>query len=363
VSPPGADARPACLVTGAVTDYRVEPFRRLAELERVEVLAWADSGPPAEGLRVRRTTQRGAARLAASGRYRAVIGGLGGRVALPGSYLGARLAGVPFVLWASLWAHPRTPAHVLSYAPMLALYRGADAVATYGPHVSRYVRARRGRRGSVVEAPQAVDPRVFGAPVAPERRAAARGRAGAGRAGFLLLFVGRLVPEKGVRVLLEAWRRAGLGAAGALALVGDGPLAGELAGAGVGALGALPRAELPALYAAADALVLPSLATATFLEPWGLVVNEAMHQATPIIASDAVGAVAGGLVRDGRNGLVVPAGDPAALAARIRALAGDAVLRRSLGAAARADVAVHTPDAWAEGMSRALAAAGASVRA
>jgi glycosyltransferase involved in cell wall biosynthesis len=283
-------------------------------------------------------------------------------VALPGSYLGARVAGVPFVLWASLWGHPRTPAHALSYVPTLALYRGADAVATYGPHVSRYVRARRGRRGSVVEAPQAVDPDVFAAPVPPEARDAARRRAGAAEAGFLLLFVGRLVPEKGVPVLLEAWRRAGLGAAGTLALAGEGPLAREATGGGVRALGAVRRAELPPLYAAADALVLPSVATATFLEPWGLVVNEAMHQATPIIASDAVGAVAGGLVRHGRNGLVVPAGDPAALAARIRALAGDRDLRRSLGHRAREDAAPHTPRAWAEGMSRALAAAGASLR-
>ena len=52
------------------------------------------------------------------------------------------------------------------------------------------------------------------------------------------------------------------------------------------------------------------------MEPWGLVVNEAMNQATAIIASDAVGAAAGGLVRDGRNGLIVPAGDAGALAAR-----------------------------------------------
>jgi glycosyltransferase involved in cell wall biosynthesis len=352
-------------VTGTVADYRVEPFRLLAERERVEVLAWADPGPPAEGLPVRRVTQRGAARLAASGRYRAVIGGLGGRLALPGAYLGARAARVPFVLWASLWGHPRTPAHLLSWAPTLALYRGADAVATYGPHVSAYVRARRGRPDGIVEAPQAADPALFAAPVGAERRAAARERAGATHADFLLLFVGRLEREKGVRVLLDAWRRAELGARGALALAGDGPLRDEVdpGGPGVRALGPVARADLPALYAAADALVLPSVRTATFLEPWGLVVNEAMHQATPIIATDAVGAVAGGLVVDGRNGLVAPSGDPVALSARVRALAGDPALARALGRRAREDVSAHTPEAWAEGMSRALAAVGRSLRA
>jgi glycosyltransferase involved in cell wall biosynthesis len=64
-------------------------------------------------------------------------------------------------------------------------------------------------------------------------------------------------------------------------------------------------------------------------------------------------------VRDGRNGFVVPAGDAAALATRLRALAADDSLRELLGAAAREDAADYTPAAWAAGMGRALAAAGA----
>jgi glycosyltransferase involved in cell wall biosynthesis len=113
------------------------------------------------------------------------------------------------------------------------------------------------------------------------------------------------------------------------------------------------------LYAAADALVLPSIRTETFTEPWGLVVNEAMNQSTPVIASDSVGAAAGGLVVHGRNGLVVPAGDAGELARALRELAGDPALRTRMGAAAREDVAAYTPLAWARGMSRALQAAGA----
>jgi glycosyltransferase involved in cell wall biosynthesis len=93
-----------------------------------------------------------------------------------------------------------------------------------------------------------------------------------------------------------------------------------------------------------------------------LVVNEAMYQGTPVIASDAVGAVAGGLVRDGRNGLVAPAGDPRALATRIQALAGDRGLRERLGAAAREDVQAYSEAAWVAGMQRALRAVGASRR-
>jgi glycosyltransferase involved in cell wall biosynthesis len=344
--------KPAALITNRISDYRREPFELLAREANVEVIAW-DEG---------RVTQLGAVREAASDRYRAVICGLGGRVALPGSYLAARRARIPFVLWASMWGHPRTPAHALSYLPTLYLYRHADAVVTYGRHVSEYVRARRGSKGHVFEAPQAVES-WFGQEISPERRAHVRMHAGVKEDAFMALFVGRLEREKGVQVLLDAWRRADLGDGAALVLAGEGPLRAQVenAGPGIEALGFVPRDHLPSLYAAADVLVLPSIRTETFLEPWGLVVNEAMHQGTPAIVSDAVGATAGGLVQDGRNGLVAPQGDIEALASRIRSLALNPGLREGLGATARQDVEAFTYPAWVSGMRRGLAAVGADV--
>ena len=301
-------SRPVALITGTISPYRREPFRLLGQELGIEVLAFEDTGPPIEGLVTRRVSQGEAVRLVASGRYAAVVCGLGGRLALPGSYAAARVRRIPFVLWATIWEHPRTAAHRLSWLPTRHLYRHADAVATYGDHVSRYVQRHRGARGSVFVAPQAVDVEHFAAPVADQERAAARERAGAGPGDDLFLFVGRLEPEKGVDVLLDAWRDAGLEGA-RLAFAGQGPLAAKTASQGptVRSLGYVAAAQLPALYAAADALVLPSVNTATFKEPWGLVANEAMLQHTPVIASDAVGAAAGGLVADGRTGLVFPA--------------------------------------------------------
>ena len=349
--------KPVALVTGAVSPYRREPFRLLADAEEVEVIAWRDPGDPVPGLTVHATTQAGAARLVASGSYRAVIAGLGGRVALPGTYAAARRARIPFVLWASIWQHPRTLAHALSRPATNLLYARADAVVTYGPHVSAHVERHR-KRGRVFEARQAVSAERFGRDVPDEERASWRRRAGAGDGDLLALFVGRLEEEKGVRILLTAWRDAQLEGA-ALALAGDGPMRAEAA-AYATALGHVERDALPALYAAADVLVLPSIRTATFTEPWGLVVNEAMHQGTPVIASDAVGAAAGGLVRDGRTGLVVPERDPAALAAALCDLAADPDLRRRLGAAARDDVAGFSEGAWVAGMRHALTSVGAS---
>ena len=332
-----SDSRPAALITNVVSHYREEPFRLLSETEDVEVIAWKGG-----------IGERAAVRQAGSGRYRAVICGMSGRLALPGSYLAARRAGIPFVLWATIWAHPRTPAHVLSWLPTRHLYRRADAVATYGPHVSRYVAERRGRSDDVFVATQAAAP-LHARPAEPARL---EGH------GPAFLFVGRLVREKGLRTLLDAWERSGLSGSARLFVAGDGPL--TAGGPGVTALGRVEQRELPALYAAADALVLPSMQTATFMEPWGLVVNEAMHQGTPVIASDAVGAVAGGLVRDGRNGLVFPAGDAETLALRLQTLARNPELTRALGAAAQTDVTPYTPEAWVAGMQQALRAVGQS---
>jgi glycosyltransferase involved in cell wall biosynthesis len=325
--------KPVALVTGEVSPYRKTPFRLLDEAERVEVIAHHETGELEPALRI------------AADRYRAVIAGLGGRIALPATYAAARARGTPFVLWTGLWAHPRTPAHALSYLPTRYLYRHADAVVTYGRHVSAYVEQFR-TSGNVFVAPQAVSAEQFGAPAGSEKRD-----------GFTLLFVGRLEREKGIEILLDAWRKAGLDDRARLVFAGSGTLRPE--GKGIELRGHVDRRDLPTLYAAADALVLPSIRTATFLEPWGLVVNEAMHQGTPVIASDAVGAAAGGLVRDGRNGLITPAGDAQALATRIRSLAVNGELRERLGEAAREDVKAFSEAAWVQGMRDALHAVGA----
>jgi glycosyltransferase involved in cell wall biosynthesis len=288
--------------------------------------------------------QRDVLALAASRRYAAVVCGTAGRVALPAAALGARAAQVPFVLWSALWAHPRTPAHLLAGEPLLAtLYRTADAVVAYGPHVAAFARARGARNVHV--APQAVDNAFWSAPVEVPRQSP-----------FQAVLVGRPSPEKGAALLLEAWRPSGLATAGAaLAIVGAGAgLAAERAGAGVTCVGPQPPEEVRNFLATADVCVIPSLRSRSFREPWGLVANEAMNQSTPVIASEEVGAVAGGLVRHERNGLVVAAGDAAALASALRRLHAEPDLRARLGASARRDVAPYTFDAWAAGFAAAL---------
>jgi glycosyltransferase involved in cell wall biosynthesis len=386
--------KPVLFVTGHAPPDRVGAFTRLHEQENVEFVLFGGSskhgGAPFPGERAggfpfpyRYVRQHEPARLAASGRYRAVVCSSGGRVALGATWAGTRRAGRPLILWTSLWAHPRSPAHALSYLALRRLYRSADAVVTYGPHVSAYVRARGAR--NVHEAPQAVDNAFWsGAPASAPPKVA--GWPTGASAKFL--FVGRPVREKGLRTLIEAWRASGLQApSAALVLAGVGSLphwipAGGAAGSmreptrpagGTHEPGRAPRGahepiclgplmpkELRDVYADTDVLVLPSIATRTFREPWGLVVNEAMNQGLAVIASDAVGAVAGGLVRDGHNGLAVPGGDSAALAHAMSRLAADAELRARLGRAGAEDVRAYSYDAWAEGFSQALSSLGLS---
>ena len=358
--------RPVLFLTGHVPVDRVGAFACLADRERVEFALYGGrirhAGPPATELPFphARIHERDALRLA-SGDYRAVICSTGGRVALPLGWAGARRARTPLILWSSLWAHPRSLVHAASLLGLRRLYRTADALVTYGPHVSAYVRAR--GAANVHVAPQAVDNSFWSEPAeAPSHES------WPAASDVKFLFVGRPAGEKGLGVLLSAWRTLGAPPAqAALALAGVEP--GELAAAGLVAadgvhcLGRAEARELRNFYGAADVLVVPSIPTRTFREPWGLVVNEAFNQQLPAIASDAVGAAAGGLVRDGLNGLVVPAGDPYALARAMRRLIDDPRLRSVLGERAAEDVRAYTYQAWAEGFSSALASLGLSLDA
>ena len=142
--------------------------------------------------------------------------------------------------------------------------------------------------------------------------------------------------QKGVDVLLRAFALLPKGSR--LRLAGTGPqqdeyrrLASELGLDGVEFLGAVERKRLPSLLGEAHVFVLPSR-----YENLPLGILEAMACARPVVAT-RVGGV-GEMVEDGVEGLLVPAGDPDALARALGRLSGDAPLRRRMGEAGRARV-------------------------
>jgi glycosyltransferase involved in cell wall biosynthesis len=359
---------PIALLTTYLSDYRRPLYRLLAERHGIEVLcygggeryvpAWFnDLDAQLAGADFPARRLGGIAEALQIGRdHQAVIAPFAGGALLPAAFAAARRHRRPFVFWASIWHQPRSLAHALALPATRHIYRHADAVIAYGEHARRFVAGVRGHDDDIFVAPQSVEPELFGRAVTAAEMAGLRTEFELGD-GPLVLYAGRLVPDKGVEVLVRAWPQ--VSEAATLVLAGDGPLTDLVATLPRARLiGALPRERLPVAYAAAHFTLLPSIPTPRFKEPWGLVCNEAMHQARPVVATTAVGAVAGGLVRDNDTGLVVPPKDPAALAGAINRLLGDEALRARLGAAAREAVRPYTYEAMADAFDRALAKAG-----
>jgi glycosyltransferase involved in cell wall biosynthesis len=143
------------------------------------------------------------------------------------------------------------------------------------------------------------------------------------------LFAGGITQRKGIKYVLEAWRRVRrpswrLQLLGALP-ADPGPLVPYLGE--VELIGRVPHAEVPARMAAADVFVFPSL-----FEGSAVVTYEALACGLPCIVT----AEAGSVVRDGREGRIIPARDVEALAAAMEEFGGNAGLREHLAAAARA---------------------------
>jgi len=163
--------------------------------------------------------------------------------------------------------------------------------------------------------------------------AADRARLGA-PSGLLAVYVGMLTDRKGADVFAAGLELAA-GAGWSGVMIGQGPLADSIAAGHptVKLIPPMPPTDVATWMRIADVVVVPSRR-----EPLGLAAVEALACGTPVIASDT-----GGLpevVRDGANGLLVRAGDPAALAEALRRMA-DPALRERLGAAGPASVAGH----------------------
>jgi phosphatidylinositol alpha-mannosyltransferase len=203
-------------------------------------------------------------------------------------------------------------------------YARLDCRLAVSPAARRFVAQEFGDPPLVL--PNGVDTDRFGpgTPVAP----------GARDGRFTVLFVGRLDPRKGLGVLRGAWPRvvSELEGEARLNIVGSSALAPFVRASVPRALrstvhfaGAVPSRTLAGWYAACDLFVSP----ATRNESFGIVLLEAMASAKPVVCSDLPGYRA--VCRPRSEGLLVPPGDPEALAAAITAVARDSRLARELG--------------------------------
>ena len=208
-------------------------------------------------------------------------------------------------------------------ALMLAGHR---ALGTWSRHVTVYVTPSEFTRQKLIEGGVAAANIV----VKPNFVAPDPGL-GAGD-GSYALFVGRLTAEKGVRTLLRAW--AQLGKALPLRMVGDGPLADEVAeaaamGGGVQWLGKQPSEEVYRLLRGATCLVFPS----EWYEGAPKVIVEAFATGTPVVAA-RIGAAAE-LIEDGKTGRFFAPGNADELAECIRQLLASPPALFRMRAAAR----------------------------
>ena len=210
--------------------------------------------------------------------------------------------------------------------------RNADSVLCVSADLEDRMRAAGARRvGHAVVPAALVSP--TGGVSAETRSAALRAELGAEPGQAIVLAVGRLAAQKGFGLLLDAaarWRDIEPGPL--LVIAGDGPLAASLQ-AKAAALGLMVRFagrrnDVPALLAAADVFVLPSV-----WEGQALILQEALRAAVPIVATRVGGTP--GLVGETAS-ILVPPGDAQRLAEAVRAVLGDPALAARLREAAAA---------------------------
>jgi len=250
-----------------------------------------------------------------------------------------------------------------------------NLVRSYPPPFSwmeRYVfRAATGAIAGTASAHDTLRAKAYNGPIAtipqfgvdPDRfaRRAAERRPGPFRIGF----GGRLVSEKGVAVLIDAF--AQLAGDFRLVILGAGPEEGAIRARTrqlgiedrVELVGALPSGKMPDRLQDLDIVVLPSLSRPNWIEQFGRILVEAMACEVPVIGSTC------GEIPDvvGDAGIIVPEGDASALASAIERMAEDSNLRAQLGQRGRqrvlrdfthARIAERTVAVYRETLSRSI---------
>jgi glycosyltransferase involved in cell wall biosynthesis len=266
---------------------------------------------------------------------------------------------VPFLLWCESTSYDRRNRRSMVESLKSKFFRSCDGFVVPGKSSCEYVLQMNSGISAafsapILFAPNAVDNHLFSEGAQRAASISVRLRGQLGLPGRYFLSVGRLVEEKGVLDLLNAYASLSpdLRTQVGLVFVGDGPLRSELESSArcifpgsVHFPGFIQRDELAAYYSLAECFVLP-----THSDPWGLVVNEAMACGLPIICT-AVAGCAADLVLE--NGRVIGPQNTHQLAGAMEEISSDPDLRLRMSQASRMLIQKYSPQACADGIGRA----------
>ncbi len=380
-------SRRLVVLTEIIAPYRIPVFNALAERDGIDlhVIFLAESDPALRQWRVYKDEIRFPYQILPSWRRRlgkynfllnwglkaalrrtapdAILCGGYNYIASWQAMSWARRNHVPFLLWVESTAKDLRGNLALIESVKTKFMRRCSAFIVPGKSAFEYLRNYGTAEEIIFTAPNAVDIEQFARRAEAARKDATMLRQALQLPSRFFLFVGRLVAEKGVFDLLQAYGtlapelRTKIG----LVFVGDGAARSRLSQQAaaitpgfVGFAGFAQQEQLAAYYALAEVLVFP-----THTDPWGLVVNEAMACGLPVISSDAAGCTED-LVEDNRNGRVIHAGETSQLASAMEELARDGELRLRMGQRSRERILRYSPEAWAAGVAGAVLSCGGS---
>jgi glycosyltransferase involved in cell wall biosynthesis len=369
------------IITEIISPYRIPLFNELAKHSEVDlhVIFLAETDPGLRQWQVYKEEirfsysilsswrkrigpynvllNRGVARALKSAAPDAILCGGYNYVASWQALAWARTHRTPFLLWSESNLQDMRRGHSLIEFLKDKFIRRSAGFVVPGQFARQYLQSRKVANELIFIAPNAVDNDLFATAAAEARRHDAEFRAQCDLPDRYILFVGRLVEEKGIFDLLSAYAKldASLRRDVGLVFVGEGASrrqlqkhAESISPGIVKFPGFAQREQLGAYYALAKMMILP-----TYTDPWGLVVNEAMACGLPVIVSQAAGCAAD-LVKENWNGFLVPPGDIPALAAAIEHLLADRSECARMGANSLEQISHYSPVTWSSGVANAV---------
>jgi len=267
----------------------------------------------------------------------------------------AFIAGKSFVLWSYVTPHSERDISWKQRSLRKIILRMTHTIVGMGSEARRYLSSMAIPDEDIFDAPNSIEFSFRPDELSSGKRSAFREQLGI--SGLCYLYVGGIVPRKGISELLDAWEifTKDQDVEVSLLMVGDGTekkdLMRKVAKREIRKVIFVPFVqpdELPAIYYAADVLIFPTLE-----DVWGLVVNEAMTFGLPVICSKYAGCAADIVVED-RNGWFVDPNDQVDMVRSLRR-AWDARDRKGAmakeGQALIARLSIHN---MAEGFRRAV---------